>query len=185
MRWPGRVATGSVNDTHIVSGIDLLPTVLDLVGVPVPDGVDGRSFAPLLSGKPQAGRERVVTVFHETFAGERFEMRAIQSVEHGYIYNEWSDGERIFEAESQKSGTMRAMRKAALSDASLAARLRFHDLRSPEEFYQLGRDPNALRNLVDDPRHSAVRDSLKAELGSWMRDMRDPLAEQYARRMLG
>jgi arylsulfatase A-like enzyme len=32
------------------SGIDLLPTVLDLLGVPIPDYVQGRSLAPALDG---------------------------------------------------------------------------------------------------------------------------------------
>lgn len=31
-----------------VRSIDLLPTILDRLGLPVPDGIDGRSFAPLL-----------------------------------------------------------------------------------------------------------------------------------------
>ena len=47
--WPGRVAAGKVTD-HLVDFSDFLPTVLDLAGLDVPDGLDGRSFAGLLTG---------------------------------------------------------------------------------------------------------------------------------------
>ena len=37
-----------------VRGVDLLPTALDALGLPVPDGLDGRSAWPLLQGGTQA-----------------------------------------------------------------------------------------------------------------------------------
>jgi arylsulfatase A-like enzyme len=40
-----------------VSLIDLVPTVLELVGAPVPDGLDGRSLVPLLRGDAEAATE--------------------------------------------------------------------------------------------------------------------------------
>ncbi len=39
-----------------ISLVDVVPTVLDLLGVPVPGGLDGRSLTPLLSGAPPAPR---------------------------------------------------------------------------------------------------------------------------------
>jgi N-sulfoglucosamine sulfohydrolase len=57
IRWPGVTKPGAVDDTNMVSTVDLLPTLLDIVGVAKPDGFDGRSFASLLKGEPQ-GRAR-------------------------------------------------------------------------------------------------------------------------------
>ena len=37
---------------HVVGLIDLMPTVLDLLGLPVPESCQGRSFAPGLRGEP-------------------------------------------------------------------------------------------------------------------------------------
>ena len=51
VRLPGVTKPGSVDRRNMVSGIDLTPTVLDLLGLPPLEGMDGRWFRPLLSGK--------------------------------------------------------------------------------------------------------------------------------------
>jgi len=50
VRWPGKVAAGSVND-NIVSNLDFAETFLDVAGVDVPDDMQGRSLMPLLKGE--------------------------------------------------------------------------------------------------------------------------------------
>ena len=49
--WPGHITGGRRFDDP-VSLIDLLPTVLDLVGLPLPDVLQGHSLASLLLGRP-------------------------------------------------------------------------------------------------------------------------------------
>lgn len=53
VRYPRLVAPGSSCD-EIVVNVDFGPTLLDLVGVDIPDQVQGRSFAPLLAGEVPA-----------------------------------------------------------------------------------------------------------------------------------
>ncbi len=48
--WPGRIAGGQRFDQP-VSMIDLLPTILDLAGLPMPEVMQGQSLAPLLLGE--------------------------------------------------------------------------------------------------------------------------------------
>ena len=51
VRWPGRVAAGSVNRT-VVHGCDLLPTFADVAKAELPGGeLDGVSLVPLLQGQ--------------------------------------------------------------------------------------------------------------------------------------
>ena len=49
--WPGRIAAGQ-RRSEPVSMIDMLPTILDLVGLPMPKVMQGQSLAPLLLGEP-------------------------------------------------------------------------------------------------------------------------------------
>jgi arylsulfatase A-like enzyme len=48
--WPGHIAPGQ-RLSQPVSLIDMLPTILDLVDIPEPEGLQGQSLAPLLLGK--------------------------------------------------------------------------------------------------------------------------------------
>lgn len=50
IRLPGGNTTGRV--TEVIENIDLMPTVLDLVGAPHPPGLEGSSLVPLLAGAP-------------------------------------------------------------------------------------------------------------------------------------
>lgn len=57
VRWPGRVRPGAVSDLPWYFA-DFLPTVADIVGLPVPAGVDGSSIAPELLGTGPVERDR-------------------------------------------------------------------------------------------------------------------------------
>lgn len=49
LRWPGRAAAGRLVDAPVVN-TDWLPTLLQIAGLPVPDGLDGAGMAPLIDG---------------------------------------------------------------------------------------------------------------------------------------
>ena len=50
VRWPGHVPAGKVVDDPVIN-TDWLPTLLELIGQPIPHGVDGISFARCLTGR--------------------------------------------------------------------------------------------------------------------------------------
>jgi len=64
--WPGVVPAGSVYE-GLVDFTDLFPTFLDLAGVPVPEGIDGISFAPQLQGLPGTPRAWVHSLKHDEY----------------------------------------------------------------------------------------------------------------------
>jgi arylsulfatase A-like enzyme len=49
--WPGHISGGQ-RFSHPVSMIDMLPTILDLVDLPMPEVMQGQSLAPLLLREP-------------------------------------------------------------------------------------------------------------------------------------
>jgi arylsulfatase A-like enzyme len=57
VRWPGRVAAGTVSDA-VWYFADFLPTAADLAGVDSPTGIDGVSVLPTLLGKKQSLDDR-------------------------------------------------------------------------------------------------------------------------------
>ena len=44
IRYPGTIKSKTLNNNAIVGTIDIMPTLLDLAGVSIPTGIDGRSF---------------------------------------------------------------------------------------------------------------------------------------------
>lgn len=63
MRWPGHIRSGKVDNEHLVSLMDITPTVLELTGLPVPGSLDGRSLVTILEGKtPEEWRQSVVFI---------------------------------------------------------------------------------------------------------------------------
>ena len=62
-RWPGRVPAGKTSD-WLGAHYDLMPTLLEVAGVPVPDGLDGLSFAAELRGEDAPEHEFLFWDFH-------------------------------------------------------------------------------------------------------------------------
>jgi arylsulfatase A-like enzyme len=65
VRYPRRIAAGRRDDRHMVLGIDIAPTLLELAGVPVPGSMHGRSFVPLLEGREVQWRDAFLYEFFE------------------------------------------------------------------------------------------------------------------------
>jgi N-sulfoglucosamine sulfohydrolase len=182
VRWPGVTQPGAVDDRHLVSGVDLLPTLLDVVGLAHPPGMDGRSFAPILRGESQADRNFIVAEYNENSGGNRHPMRTIITKDYGYLFNPWSNGTRVMATATRGTDTFRRMQALAKSDPQVAARLDLFEHRVPEELYHYASDPDALRNLIANPTHRAERDRLIGLLEAWMVRTRDPMLAVFRQR---
>ena len=134
---------------------------------------------PLLHGASQAGRDIAFTVFHETSAHRRYEMRAVQRSRYGYIFNGWSDGSTHFINESQNGLSWDAMTAAGPRNAAIQARVDHFSFRSPEELYDYRQDPDALYNLESRPELVAYLHQARLDLLDWMTRTDDPLQPAY------
>jgi arylsulfatase A len=54
-KWPGHIEPGRVTD-HVAAFWDVMPTIADLTGTMPPEGIDGISFAPTLTGDEEQTR---------------------------------------------------------------------------------------------------------------------------------
>jgi N-sulfoglucosamine sulfohydrolase len=182
VRWPGKIRAGSVDHTDFISGIDFMPTVLEIAGLSLVEGMDGRSFLPLLQGKSQTGRDSVFTEFHQTSAKNRYPMRCVQTARFGYIFNFWPDGRTRMVMDSTSGLSFKAMQKAALKDRGIESRVRLFSYRVPEEFYHLERDPDALENLIQDSQYTDEIEALRQRLETCMAEAADPALEAFRHR---
>ena len=169
VRLPGVTKPGGKDNVHFVSGIDFMPTVLEACGLPVPAGVNGRSYLPLLRGETQEGRERVFTQIYETSGKGRYPMFAVQDAKHILIYNPWSDGQYVFRAESMGGLFFQSMQQAARTDSYIRDRVALAQYRVPLEFYDLEKDPDAHANQFKNPRYAAVVKQMSEHLKEWMK----------------
>ena len=179
VRWPGVTRSGSREGRHMVAAIDIAPTMLDIVGLPNLDGADGRSFKPVLEGKPQDDRDLIFAHINTISSGRSYAMRKVQDRQYGYIYNAWSEGKTVFKNESQNGLTMKAMQRAAEQDQSIAARVRLFLYRVPEELYDAEKDPDALHNLIDHPDHQDEVRKYRQVMLRQMEATKDPETEGF------
>jgi arylsulfatase A-like enzyme len=135
MIWscPGRFAPQA--SPELASILDIAPTILDLAGVPIPEGPatneapqqapawPGRSLAPLLTGKTSAVQDSVIVENDEDYLGLR--LRTLITCSH-------------------KITTYTAHRGAA----------KFGEL------FDLANDPHELKNLWNSPAHASLRREL-------------------------
>jgi arylsulfatase A-like enzyme len=64
VRWSGTIDAGRTSE-HVSAFWDVLPTLAELAGAPVPDGLDGISFVPELTNAPQDEHDYLYWEFHE------------------------------------------------------------------------------------------------------------------------
>ncbi len=70
VNWPARGRAGSVT-ADLVAAVDVLPTLCEAAGVPVPDGADGTSFLPQVRGELCEPRDWIYSWYSPRLAAER------------------------------------------------------------------------------------------------------------------
>jgi len=74
---------------------DVMPTLLDAAGVPVPEGVEGRSVLPLLRGEEVEWRDRYHHEHSPCYTGDNA-YQCITSKEWKYVWNPITGNEQLF-----------------------------------------------------------------------------------------
>ena len=104
LSWPGVIPRGQTRG-QLASGLDLLPTLCDYAGLPVPPGVVGRSLRRAVEdGGP--GPEYVVTELHPDDEDLAFSARIVVSERHKYAaFSEGRPREMLFDLEADPGET--------------------------------------------------------------------------------
>jgi N-sulfoglucosamine sulfohydrolase len=170
---------------QLTANVDILPTLLDLLRVPQPAGLDGHSWVPLMRGQPAKSREYVITHVNTVNSGAAFPMRAIQNERYSLVFSPWSDGTLRFQVESMDGLTYDAMRKAAETDPRIAARVDQYILGIPLAFYDLAADPDQRVNRFGAKEYRQEIEKMKKLLLDYMTSTNDPQLENYRTLLAG
>lgn len=162
-RYPGAFDGGARYD-ELVSNVDVMPTILDLVTGEPPSDVAGRSVLPLATGRPYEPRDHV---FAEITWHDRYDpVRAIRTEEYKYIRSFWHRPPVYLPNDVFASRAGRAVREECHSGT-----------RPHAELYDLEADPHEQRNLADEDELQDVVSELDDRLVAWMRETNDPLLD--------
>jgi len=155
IRWPG-VVPEDVEIRSLVSNVDLFPTLMTVLGLPVPAAVQGRSFAPLLVGGTHEPRQAAYSAY--TW-GRRAGLwcyapaRSVRTVSHKLIRHYTSTP---FYVDTDWLGRFGPDRDAVQAIYGAPA--------PTEELFDLRADPWEQVNLADDPAYSEMRGLLACRL---------------------
>lgn len=147
--WPGRLKPGPGPD-RIAAHIDILPTVLEVCGVPLPKGlkIDGRSILPLLEGRAAGWPER--TLFAQSHRGDqpvKYHNMAVRTQQWKLVHNS-GFGKEEFSGEP-----------------------RF-------ELFDMAADPYETRDVAAE--HAQVVQDLKRRYEAWFADVGSTRPDNYA-----
>jgi arylsulfatase A-like enzyme len=156
LRWPRGNQRGVRGE--MVSNIDVLPTLLEAAGVPIPDGVEGRSLLE------PGGRDAIFA--EKTFHSYYDPMRCVRTHRHKLIRNFETAFAVEVPGDIQAGPIFRA-------DPTRYSK----DRPDTVELYDLEADPLELRNLAGQKEVADVERDLSARLSTWMRETDDPLLD--------
>ena len=181
MRWPGRFQAGSVRN-ELISNLDLCPTLLEACGVEIPEGMEGRSFLPLLERRPYERRDAVHGVLFYDAAYDP--MHYVRTPTHKYIRSfavrsdEAAGADREVLARFEQTGTWI---RAGDTDVQRSAAWRHLEGQAPypvppaEELYDLTADSFEQNNLAGEPAGAEVLGILRSRMREMMERTDSPL----------
>jgi len=169
LRWPDGGLDGGRTTDLLASNVDFVPTLLDLVNLPVPDDIDGRSFSSMLRSDKDSSnrthRDAVFGMFHDHRRwGFGPDARSVRTDRYKLIRNFESGAH--FDLPIDLSTIGRTGRASLKSDT-----------RPMVELYDLDEDPDEFDNRAEDPEYADIRETLENTLRGHLAGLDDPILE--------
>lgn len=151
-----------------VSIVDIMPTICEMLNIPIPEGCQGRSLWPILSDCEYPKEEFDSIYGEQGFGGLHYDEDypykfedALIRFPHIVIFDELNG--------CTQSGWLRMLRKDKWK--------LIIDMEGNGQLYDLENDPMEVNNLYYDKEYSDIKSNMLEKLLVWMLRMQDPLPE--------
>lgn len=166
MRWPaGGIAGGEVNDA-LVSNVDLVPTMIEALSMPVPATLQGRSFWPQIKPGAEATAPRTAIFAEKTYHSYYHPQRCIRTRTHKLIANLEKQPPVEVPGDVIRGPLYGVMAPALIRQP-----------RQTFELYDLRADPLEMTSIAGQPAVAEIEAALRANLWQWMVATGDPLLQ--------
>lgn len=150
MRWPNGGLIGGKTCDHLLSNVDFLPTLLSLIGEPIPSNVEGISFSEVFQN-PEAPptRDAIFSIFQGS------DSRCIRTEKYKLIRN--FAPRRLVDTPVNMTNTPRPRIKQPVV-----------------QMYDIEKDPNEFEDIAREPAYQETYKELSNRLWQWMEEVSDP-----------
>jgi len=163
--------------TELVSSVDVMPSVLELLDVKAPPGMDGRSWVPLLHGESQPDRDFVITHVNTVSSGKSFAQRCIRTKDRALMFHAWAGGPDKFRVEAMSGFSFAAMN--ASTDATIQGRVKQLVEGEKLMLFDTVVDPTERKNRSSDPKYAHDLAGLSQKLLAHMKATDDPQTKAF------
>lgn len=175
IRWPGTVKPGRVTDA-MCEYVDVTPTLVDIAGGKIPEGLDGRSFLPVIKDETDSFKNEVYGIQTSRgifFGPEYYAIRSIRNERYAYIMNLTPEATFKCMSTNPKKGWWMSWKEKAATDEFARRQVERYQKRPAEELYDIVNDPFQTRNFADDPQYASEKARMRAKLLQWMESQGD------------
>ena len=161
--------TGSKVD-RLISFVDLVPTLLSITGIPIPEYLQGNAFL----GKQKTADPEYAFMFRGRM-DERYDMsRAVRDQKYRYIRNYMPY--RVYGQRLEylwKAPSIVSWEKAYLNGECNKIHSIFWNTKPVEELYDTENDPWEVNNLAENPDYEAVLERMRTANKAWVTQIYD------------
>ena len=164
IHWPARIAPGK-DLKELVSNLDVVPTILDLAGMPRPSYLQGRSLVDSNQKEPEyifGGRDRMDDTHDACRTARSHDFRYILNLmpERAYCqFNQYKEQEypglavlNVLHLQGKLPPEQDAFMKGTKPD---------------EELYDVRKDPSEVHNLAGDSEYAETLKEFRSQLAKW------------------
>jgi arylsulfatase A-like enzyme len=164
--WHSSAVRNGTNE-EIVSLADVMPTVLEAAGAPVPDGIDGKSLVPFLTGEsPEGPRDSLASAgIHSSRWSYSYEANGEnnkQDAQKAPLYAWYLEGDELLMLVTEIKPGLYGQLSEGYPEQVLV--------------FDIGEDRAQRENLVEE--YGTELDAMQNALNGWLRDMEVPLTSQ-------